>query len=141
MNLKQIIEENEKRFDKNNSCDNTNIGRRIILTPPARKRVKLLASSFKTQRVCTVLTAGDYVHVVADTSPGRNRPAGNAYITKVSHGNINSLPFASVKMCIDNTLHHDVPLMDITIADLNELFNTTKHQASTSNSTTNNIPD
>ena len=38
LNLKRIIDENEKRFD--NSGENVNVGRRIIVSPPERKRVK-----------------------------------------------------------------------------------------------------
>ena len=122
LNLKRIIDENEKRYD-DNSGENTNIGRKIIVTPPERKCIKMLTSAFETRCVYNVLTTGDYVYVIADTSPGKNRPAGNAYITAISYGNNNNLPCASMKMRIDNRLYHDVPLNAITVANLNKLFN------------------
>ena len=71
-----------------------------------------------------MLRQGDFVEVTSDTSPGRNRPAGQGFITSVEKDSTTNFPIASVR--VDGYVHHDVPLKDITVVDLNCIFGNTR---------------
>ena len=66
MDLKTIINSNEKRFNVPISIDDhapSNAGKRILTTPPKWKKVhSTLASDFKNRRrACKMVTVGEYV--------------------------------------------------------------------------------
>ena len=73
-----------------------------------------------------MLRQGDFVEVASDTSPGRNRPAGQGFIKSVEKDSTTNLPIASVR--VDGYVHHDVPLKDITVVDLNCILGNTRRQ-------------
>lgn len=100
--MHRIQEENKKNFEESakSLLSSDGLTKAAVVTPADKKFYAPLVDIFETSKIA--LSVGEYVHVTSDFSPGKNRPSGYGFITKVE--NKNNLPIASVK--IDGHIHH-----------------------------------
>ena len=67
-----------------------------MITPPECKPTIPLGENFENRMTLSIMNFGDYVKIFSDTSPNKNRPAGNGWIIAITRDPINNMPTASV---------------------------------------------
>ena len=78
------------------------------IVPPERK-------PFSTINELALVTPGDRVAVVADTSPGKNRPEGRGYVTEVNGVGADAVMSIKYDEVSGGLLHHGIPFEDVTV--------------------------
>ena len=103
-----------------------------MTTPPERKSVILLAYNFENRMMLSIMNVGDYVKVLSDFSPNKNRPARNGWIIALTRNTTNNMPTVSVEIFLDKRQYHSISITNVTIADMNEIFSSTNSNQITS---------
>ena len=70
----------------------------------------------------SIINAGNYTKVISDFSPNKNRPAGNGWIVALTRNITNNMPTVSVKMSLDKRQYHSIPITNVTITDVSEIY-------------------
>eukprot|EP00979_Chaetoceros_neogracilis_P007876 scaffold1700_cov286-Chaetoceros_neogracile.AAC.2 len=101
--------------------NNPAIAQRAKISPPDAKGPQSFSTLLEVSN--SVIHNGDYVFVERDKSPNMNREEGYGFVVAVhSPDNTEDPTTVNVRYDMDNTIHMHVPLRDVTIADLGEVF-------------------